>query len=283
LAHKYSTDYSGELGEDVAIDPKNPDSRPGQVSRLLGYLPAIFQELPGDSTDHPLPVGRFLMAFESILLGLPKSRGRGAEWPDLLYQPGFEEILGGAEVQGSPPETLLEGIDRYFDPGPDYPTDKSGLKIENYNRAPPEFLSWLAGWVALTLRDDWTDDHKRMFIARAAQLYRLRGTKAGVAQFVQTYMGGPQPEIIEEIAEFQVGVHSQIGVDTFLDGGTPFFFKVKPKISDPLVFQKQVNIVTALIELQKPAHTSFTLEPETVQFQIGDHSQIGVDTLLGTR
>jgi phage tail-like protein len=261
----------------VAIDPKNPESRPGQLSRLLGYLPAIFQELPGDSTDHPLPVGRFLMAFESILLGLPKSRG--AEWPDLLYQPGFEEILGGAEVQGTN-EKLLEGIERFFDPGPDYPAD--GNKMTYFNRAPLEFLEWLAGWVALTLRDDWTEEHKRKFIAIAVQLYRLRGTKAGVTQFVKAYTGDLPVEILEESEAFQVGVHSQIGVHTRLDGGWPFFFQVNVKLPGVADLQKNIDIVTALIEQQKPAHTNFTLEVETVQFQIGVTSKIGDDTLLGS-
>jgi len=262
----------------MAIDPLKLDPRNGQVSRLLGYLPAVFQEPPDGSSDPPppLPIGRFLMAFESILLGLQKSRA--AESADLLQQPGLEEILGGAEQQGTK-DTLLEGIDRYFDPGPDYPTDP--LKVKDYNRAPSEFLAWLAGWVALVLREDWTDDHKRKFIAKAVQLYRLRGTKAGVTQFVQTYTGGPPVEISEQGAQFQLGVHSQIGVDTVLDSGTPFFFRVKATSSDPLSYQKQYDMVHALIEMQKPAHTDFDLELKTLQFQIGVNSRIGVDTLLG--
>lgn len=263
----------------MTIDPGKLDPRKGQLSRLLGYLPAIFQELPTNPADAsaPLPIGRFLMAFESILLGLPKSLP--AEWADLQQQPGFEEILGGAVQQGTS-EKLLDGIHRYFDPGPDYPVDSQ--KVPDYNRAPSEFLTWLAGWVALTLRQDWTDDHKRKFIANAVQLYRLRGTKAGVIQFVQIYTGGPAIEISEQGSQFQLGVHSQVGVDTILDSGTPFFFRVKMTSSDPLGFQQQKDMVNALIELQKPAHTSFQLEVQTLQLQIGVHSQIGVDTLLGT-
>jgi phage tail-like protein len=262
----------------MAIDPGKLDPRSGQVSRLLAYLPAIFQEQPGDAAGPPQPpaIGRLLMAFESILLGLAKSRV--AEWTDLQQQPGLEEILGGALQQGTG-EKLLDGIQRYFDPGADYVPDPR--KVADYSRAPSEFLAWLAGWVALSLRDDWTDDHKRKFIAKAVPLYRLRGTKAGVAQFVQTYTGGPPVEISEQGAEFQLGVHSRIGVDTILDSGTPFFFRVKLTSSDPLGFQKQMDMVSALIELQKPAHTSFSLEVETVQFQIGVNSRIGVDTLLG--
>jgi len=261
----------------MAMDPSQLDPRIGQVSRLLQYLPAIFQEAQPNSTiPPPPPIGRFLMAFESVLLGLPK--GRAAEWADLLEQPGFEEIVGGAS-EGGTSETLLAGVQRYFEPGPDdLPVPG---KVPDYNRAPPEFLRWLAGWVALTLRDDWTDDHKRKFIANAVQLYRLRGTKAGVTQFVQTYTGGPPVEILEDSAELQLGVHSRIGDDTIIGGGAPFFFRVKLTSSDPLGFQQQKDMVAALIELQKPAHTSFALEVETLQFQIGVNSRIGVNTLLG--
>ena len=257
-------------------DVEKLDLRTGQVSRLLGYLPAIYQDPGRGPSGEANIAGRLLMAFESILLGLSKSGP--PEWADLKYQPGLEEMIGGTG-QGSASTMLLAGIHRYFDPGPDYPTDP--LKLEDYNRAPLEFLSWLAGWVSLTLREDWSPEHKRKFIANAVQLYRLRGTKAGVIQFVQTYTGGPAVEISEEGAEFQLGVHSRVGVDTVLDSGTPFFFRVKLASSDPLGFQKQQEIVTAIIELQKPAHTSFSLEVETVQFQIGVNSRIGVDTLLG--
>ncbi len=258
------------------IDRLRLDPRTGQTSRLLASLPAIFQERLDDSSSGPVFLGRLLMAFESILLGLPKSRS--SECADLLQQPGIEEILGGAVQEGTS-NVLLEGIARYFDPGPDYPADPK--KTENFNRAPSEFLPWLAGWVSLILREDWTDDHKRKFISKAVPLYRLRGTKAGVTQFVQIYTGGPPVEISEQGAEFQLGVHSRIGVDTILDSGTPFFFRVKLTSSDPLSFQKQTDMVTALIELQKPAHTSFSLEVETLQFQIGVNSRIGVNTLLG--
>lgn len=259
----------------MTIGSDELDPRSGQVSRLLGYLPAVFQELPAGTTN-PLPLARFLMAFESILLGLPKNRPE--EWRDLQYQLGFEEILGGVLEQGTS-EPLLDGIQRYFDPGPDYLPDPR--KVADYNRTPSEFLAWLAGWVALTLRDDWTDGHKRKFIANAVQLYRLRGTKAGVTQFVQTYTGGPPVEISEEGAELQLGVHSRIGEDTIIGGGAPFFFRVKLTISDPQALKTQEDMVTALIELQKPAHTSFTLDVETLQFQIGVNSRIGLDTLLG--
>jgi len=264
----------------MAIDPDTLDPRLGQASRLLGYLPAIYQEREeeqGSGPQSPLFLARFLMAFESLFLGLSKSSRD--EWADLLYQPGLEEIIGGAVEQGSS-ETLLVGIQRYFNPGSSRAPDPE--KIIDYDQAPSEFLAWLAGWVALSLRDDWSDQHKRSFIANAAQLYRLRGTKAGVLQFLKIYVGDNNTRIdLSELTDrFQIGVHSRVGVDTFLDGGSPFFFRVKAVLGIQDL-QKQMDILNSLIDLQKPAHTHFELTPITVRFQIGMTSRIGVDTLLG--
>jgi P2-related tail formation protein len=261
----------------MPIDPGKLNPRPGQTTRLFAYLPAIFQEPPTGTTG-PLPLGRLLMVFESILMGL--SKANQDEWPDLKQQQGFEEILGGS-VDQTTGKRLLEGIDRYFDPGPKL-ADPDPKLPKDYNRAPEDFLSWLAKWVSLTLREDWEEDRKRDFIARAVQLYRLRGTRNGVAQFVQVYTGLPV-DISEQGAAFQLGVHSQIGVDTILDSGQPFFFRVKLRLpkADPQLFQQQKEIATAIIEMQKPAHTTFNLEVETPQFQIGVQSTVGVDTLLG--
>jgi phage tail-like protein len=223
----------------------NPvDSRKNQLSGLLDYLPAIFREPPKISASPPasppLPLGRFLMAFESILLGLPKSKT--AEWADLQFQPGIEEILGGAVEQKDTGEreVLLEGIQRYFDPGADYPPCPPG-KVEDYNRTPKEFLPWLAGWVALTLRDDWNEERGRAFIANAVPLlYQRRGTKQGVLDIISMYTGWQQVTIVDDpsvVADFAftVNVHGQDD------------------------FENMREIVMALIELQKPAHTSFEL------------------------
>jgi hypothetical protein len=40
-------------------------------------------------------------------------------------------------------------------------------------------------------------------------------------------------------------------------------------------------VVTAILSMEKPSHTEFVLEVETPTLQIGDHSQVEVDTLLG--
>jgi len=255
----------------MAIDTTTMARRDGQNSRLLNDLPAIFQDQPNAAPGAPMFLGRMLMAFEAIFLGLTKSTPQ--EDADLNQLAGLEEILGGTKdtITG---QTLLDGVQRYFEPGASLP---------DAERVPSDFLPWLAGWVSLSLREDWDDSRKRDFIARAVQLYKTRGTPSGVASFVEVYTGLPV-EIDEDNEAFQVGVHSTIGVDTVLLGGQPFFFRVKLRLPnpDPMLFKQETDVATSIIELQKPAHTTFSLEVETPQFRIGLQSTVGVDTLLGT-
>jgi hypothetical protein len=50
----------------------------------------------------------------------------------------------------------------------------------------------------------------------------------------------------------------------------------------PGFIDRQTTIAHALIEAEKPAHTTYQLKPVFPSLQIGVHSTVGVDTLLGT-
>lgn len=173
----------------------------------------------------------------------------------------FEKTLSGLEEQ-------LDGIHHYFDPDPE--------------KAPVEFLEWLSGWVALSLRADLNDDQRRDFIANAVPLYRLRGTKQGLEALIRIYTA-LAPTIDELSSPLQIGVHSTIGKDTILNGGAPHFFKVTIRLGDPNPEKRKrmTEVATAIIDMEKPAHTRYELIVESPTLQIGKHSTIGVDTLLG--
>ena len=231
------------------------DSHPGKVSRLLDYLPALFQldSEPGQ----PNFAGRFLLAFERILLGLGKIS------PE-IPEPGLEEILAGGQIKirdNSDRERTvsLKGIERYFEPG--YLESEARL-VEEHQRTPSDFLPWLASWLALTLREDWDDLRQAELIAKAAQLYRLRGTKQGLEEFLRIYT--------------RLGVQIDEPVDT------PFFFQVHVLLPtrDPNLLKQQTEISRAIIEMQKPAHTYYELFVDTQTLQIGFHSTVGRDTLI---
>src|SRR5262249_21734542 len=118
------------------------------MSRYVQHLPAMFQ-------DDPF-VGQFLLAFERILSGLD-----GQADP-----PNLGPIPDGIE-------TVLDNIATYFDP----------MKTTRI-----DFLPWLAGWVATSLREDWDETTRRGFIANIVPLYKKRGTAEGLQRMLQLYL-----------------------------------------------------------------------------------------------
>jgi phage tail-like protein len=54
---------------------------------------------------------------------------------------------------------------------------------------PEKFLSWLAGWLALEIEEEWRRDRKREAIAKAIELYAWRGTVAGLRQALRFFAG----------------------------------------------------------------------------------------------
>lgn len=218
---------------------------PNAASTYLQELPALFSEDPF--------LGRFLLAFEQVLTGL---------------EGGEPVVRDGVPVPVRGLEQTIAAIATLFDP----------------QETREEFLPWLASWVALGLRADWTDAQRREFLANIVPLYRRRGTKENLAELLRIYTGLSPVITDTEGDEFQIGVHSTIGQDTFLGGGTAHLFHVSVTMPnpDPATLARQHQIATALIDLQKPAHTDYRLEIQFNTMQIGVRSTIGLDTLLGS-
>jgi phage tail-like protein len=133
----------------------------------------------------------------------------------------------------------------------------------------PEFLPWLASWMAFTVRADLDTDQLRHFIAKVIHLYRRRGTKENLQELLNIFTG-LVPTVTENVKQ---------GVDT------PFYFEVTISIDghDTAVVRRQSAIARALIELEKPAHTFFDLIVHSPSMQVGKFSHVGQDTLLGDR
>lgn len=190
-------------------------------------------------------LGRFLLAFEQVLTGVDAPEGAPAQ--------GLEQTIAALAA--------------LFDPA----------------RTPEGFLPWLAGWAALSLETDWSVVQQRAFLSRVIPLYRRRGTRENLRDLLRIYTGS-DPQISEGgDSPFQIGVHSTIGVDALVGGSVPHHFHVTVAMAapDPARALRQRQIVTALVNLEKPAHTYYDLTITFSTMQIGVRSTIGVDTLLG--
>ncbi len=147
----------------------------------------------------------------------------------------FESIM-------NPIENSVDNMALYFDP-----------------RITPEgLLPWLASWVDLTLDPSWPLERRRELVKNATELYRWRGTKRGLAEYLRIYTGAV-PVILEYIPGMILDEKTRLGVNTVLgSSGSGHHFTViietdKGDNIDP-------RVVREIIESQKPAYTVYTLE-----------------------
>lgn len=204
--------------------------------------------------------GTFLLAFERVLTGLAS-----ADPPDL---PGVPPGL----------ERILDAIETYFDPA----------------LAPDEFLPWLAGWVATSLREDWDATTRRVFIAHIVPLYRRRGTARALQLLLQLYLNptrDPQRDASVEVLEAPKPTDP-----SYPTPYPPRYFQVRFTVveRDPASLARRASIATEIIDREKPAHTYYGLFIGSPSLQIAnppafDSAQnpitgvfVGVTTLLGT-
>jgi phage tail-like protein len=223
------------------------DSRERQ-NRLIDLLPAIYQDPGIEGRSNYLP--RFLNAFERILFGTLKSGKAIAE----------KDATQGLHDK-------VAQLERLLDPW----------------LAPEEFLPWLAGWMALSLRSSLRPERKRELIANMIPLYRIRGTRKYLEELLRLCVDVPTAIEEEDVPALQIGMHSTLGQDMYIGGGAPHFFRVQMVASHLSVpaLEEQRQLAYEVVELAKPAHTAYEFRIDSPQMQIGVHSTLGIDTVLG--
>lgn len=146
----------------------------------------------------------------------------------------FESVL-------KPIERTVENLPLYFDP----------------LITPEEVLPWLASWVDVALDPRWPEERRRELVKSAVELYRWRGTRRGLTEYLRIYTGR-KPEITEHIAgpplgpEFKLGPNAKLGSS---GGGYHFTVTMEVDKTDDFDIEK----VRTIIDAQKPAHTTYTL------------------------
>lgn len=149
----------------------------------------------------------------------------------------FQSIL-------DPIEQTVDNLPHYFDP----------------RLTPREFLPWLALWVDLALDPSWPEARRRELVRSAAELYRWRGTRKGLSEYLRIYTGRA-PEITEFIEGMRLDAETRLGVGTRLgSSGGGYHFTVTIE-SEGLNIEK----IKTIIESQKPAHTLYTLHVKRSQ------------------
>ena len=127
----------------------------------------------------------------------------------------------------------------------------------------PEFLPWLASWLAITLSPEWDDLERRKMLRAATELFPHRGTARAIERFVEIYTGN-EVEVIENdwpYAGFRIGVGSTVGTDTVILPTMNLAHCFVVRIGRPAeqVGDEEIIKIHQIIGAQKPAHTSYFL------------------------
>jgi len=168
-----------------------------------------------------------------------------------------------------------------------------GWRFYDPHAAPNAFLNWLSGWTAFSLDLDWPEPQKRALIKRAVDLYRIRGTKRGLALFLRLFTGH-EPDITENTWPFKgfrvEGEDAEEGARVGLDSvimppvDLAHCFVVTMPMKYETVTTDTVIRIHHIIQMEKPAHTHYYLrfaeEKGDVElrefFAIGLRSGIGI-------
>ncbi len=188
---------------------------------MIATLPATAEKrkmrglVPNLETPHPL--GTFL--------------------PALFQEDAFAQRFVSAFDEALAPIFLtLDNLTAYMDPW----------------LAPEDFLDWLSSWLALSLDETVPLDRRLAFVAKAFDLYRIRGTTKGLQAQVEIFTGGTV-EIVDT-----GGTASSPTAGAAFPGSPNFAVMVRVEVDNP----KTINLqrLDALVARAKPAHLTHKVE-----------------------
>lgn len=138
-----------------------------------------------------------------------------------------------------------------------------------------EYLRWLAGWLAVAYDENWTEEKLRLLLRRIPELYRKRGTRAGIESMIELFTGD-KPYIVER---FQLEAAEDAEVKQLLYklfGSDPYGFCVVLK--SPPEDASGYAAVKRIIEAEKPAHTAAGLVALQPWIVLDHHSYLEINS-----
>lgn len=169
---------------------------------------------------------------------LPTPHPIGLALPALYLEDDFtQRFSSGLDEVLAPVLLTLDCLDAYLD-----------LEL-----APPDFLDWVAGWVAVPVEEGTPDALRRELVRHAVDLHRWRGTAHGLEIALRIFTGGATVEISDS-----GGVTCSSTPDTPPPPAGPAQVRVLVRVADPdAVDQSRLReFVSAMV----PAHVQAIVE-----------------------
>lgn len=153
---------------------------------------------------------------------------------------------------------------------------------------PEDSVAWLAGWIGLALHPALNDYQRRLLLAHAPYFYQRRGTPLGLLQAIRLVIdsdtgarifrdSASQAEGIQILEEFRRRGRPDADGTIITDAAAlahRFTVLLTSRLS-----ADQVELLREVIELEKPAHTGFSIRQYWAMFRVGE-ARLGYDTTL---
>jgi len=196
----------------------------------------------------PLPDGGTDWAEETATVTVGP-QGSYVKYLPAIYRE--DELMGRLlmlfESFWGPIERQVRDLSLYFDP----------------RLTTPEMLPWLASWLDLVLDEQWPEAQRRLLLRSAAALYRKRGTRVGLEEYLMIY-SGVRPRIVEHRAHnLRLSPEARLGLGVALGrANVPHSFTVFLAVPGGELPPGMLRRVQGIIEAEKPAHTTYMLRIE---------------------
>jgi phage tail-like protein len=300
--------FTADIG-DAPYDPTadEPFNNSGWMAAPRNALDLVITNPPGiklwigglvlsDGQDTPtLHQMRVEYGRDTYLKHLPAIYGKESESRDFL-----ERLLSLQESVLSDLESEVSDLPRLFDP---FAAPNEGF---------PSWLSWLAGWLDFDLNETWNEEQTRQYLSQAFDLYTKRGTLEGLKRYLKIY-AGVEAHIEEPALHtslWSLGDVSTLGfttmlapahlqgavVDTSATTGQSHMVKddaLGTTLFEDLAHHFRVLIycaeltrigalddAKAVIDREKPAHTTYHLCLIEPQMRVGVQARVGIDAII---
>jgi len=193
----------------------------------------------------------------------------------------LERFLSVFETSFVDIQSEIDGITQYFDP----------------HGVPSDSLEWLEDWLAADEYREWPESARREYLARAPELYKKRGTRAGLREMIELYLrhatdkgvrdsSGPEGEtptghrlFFLEPADVESGTNGVSGGS--YDSMVPTDRSVAV-FCGPFESAVHEEAIETIVETETPAHVDATVYVVDDEFELGRATFLGVNTRLGT-
>jgi phage tail-like protein len=123
----------------------------------------------------------------------------------------------------------------------------------------PEFLYWIASWFSIDANYLGSDEKSRLLIKNIVPLYQWRGTKIGIAKFLEI-LTGVKPEIIEDyipLNEYVILDNKLVERPIIREDFSKYCFTIYFPVDSEYFDIKKMMTINYIVKLEKPAHSTY--------------------------